>query len=151
MDSVGIRRVVITPNSESYPPLLPYVGPPHFLPSSRPLLFLPAGVGDMQPHLPPPHWFLTPYGEGESRVAVAIGIWLHPSGGRGSHKFLEAPMKNLTFLPPQRSSHSVLCQPASVVPAPLPRCSPSSENGGWEAPSSQWPRVTQRRQPLPLE
>nr|XP_023686147.1 fibronectin type III domain-containing protein 3B-like isoform X2 [Paramormyrops kingsleyae] len=71
MDSVGIRRVVITPNSECYPPLsvspvpplLPYVGPPHFLPSSRPLFFLPPGVGDMQPHLPPPHWLLTPYGE----------------------------------------------------------------------------------------
>uniref|UniRef100_A0A3B3QZP6 Fibronectin type III domain containing 3B n=1 Tax=Paramormyrops kingsleyae TaxID=1676925 RepID=A0A3B3QZP6_9TELE len=106
MDSVGIRRVVITPNSECYPPLsvspvpplLPYVGPPHFLPSSRPLFFLPPGVGDMQPHLPPPHWLLTPYGEGEFHLTIAIGIWRHTSRGRVPRNYF---FSSYFFTPPE--------------------------------------------------
>ncbi|XP_048866317.1 fibronectin type III domain-containing protein 3B-like isoform X2 [Brienomyrus brachyistius] len=113
MDSVGIRRVVITPNSECYPPLsispapplLPYVGPPHFFPSSRPLLFLPPGVGDMQPHLPPPHWLLPPYGEEIiplSSVSACLGSTRPPA--KLQPKFRERRLRSPSL--PVSKSHT---------------------------------------------
>ncbi|XP_062377150.1 fibronectin type III domain-containing protein 3B [Sardina pilchardus] len=61
-DNTGVRRVVVTPHSECYPPSYspalspthhmppPYMAHPHFIPASHTAYYPPASPGDVPPH-----------------------------------------------------------------------------------------------------
>ncbi|XP_063062694.1 fibronectin type III domain-containing protein 3B [Engraulis encrasicolus] len=66
-NTTGVRRVVVTPHSECYPPSYspalspthhmppPYMAHPHFIPASHTAYYPPAGHGDVPPHQYYPH------------------------------------------------------------------------------------------------
>ncbi|KAJ8375745.1 hypothetical protein SKAU_G00063250 [Synaphobranchus kaupii] len=73
-DNTGVRRVVVTPHSECYPPsyspamspthhLPPYLAHPHFIPGTHTAFYPPASTGDLAPHQYYHHRLPPMYGE----------------------------------------------------------------------------------------
>ncbi|XP_036378358.1 fibronectin type III domain-containing protein 3B-like [Megalops cyprinoides] len=73
-DNTGVRRVVVTPHSECYPPsyspalspthhLPPYLAHPHFIHSSHTAFYPPTNAGDLPPHQYYHHRLTPMYGE----------------------------------------------------------------------------------------
>lgn len=81
-DNTGVRRVVVTPHSECYPPSYspalspthhlppPYMTHPHFIPASHTAYYPPTSPGDVPPHQYYQHRLPPIYPEGETAALI---------------------------------------------------------------------------------
>lgn len=82
-DNTGVRRVVVTPHSECFPPSYspalspshhihpPYLTHPHFIPASHTSYYPPVSPGDVSPHQYYQHRLPPIYPEGKASLHIA--------------------------------------------------------------------------------